>query len=126
MLNVQPSASRSANHALLERIKRNYDESSLRQIVLQIEAAGEQDVSKDPHAHARFHVTRAHELLAQGFAIEAEREFREAIALDSANPEAHVGLAQVLESKQDIAGARSEAEAALPRSNLCWYWRAPI
>jgi tetratricopeptide (TPR) repeat protein len=113
MLNVQPSASRSANHASLERIKRNYDESSLRQIVLQIEAAGEQDVSKDPHAHARFHVTRAHELLAQGFAIEAEREFREAIALDSANPEAHVGLAQVLESKQDIAGARSEAEAAL-------------
>jgi tetratricopeptide (TPR) repeat protein len=113
MLNVQPSASRSANHAPLERIKRNYDESSLRQIVLQIEAAGEQDVSKDPHAHARFHVTRAHELLAQGFAIEAEREFREAIALDSANPEAHVGLAQVLESKQDIAGARSEAEAAL-------------
>lgn len=110
---VQPSASKSATHAPLERIKRNYDESSFRQIVLQMEAAGEQALTKDPRAHARFHVTRARELSAQGFVIEAEREFREAITLDSSNVDAHAGLAQTLESKQDMLGARSEAEAAL-------------
>lgn len=110
---VQPSASKSAVHAPLERIKRNYDESSFRQIVLQMEEAGEQGLTKDPRAHARFHVTRARELLAQGFVTEAEREFREAVALDSSNVDAHAGLAQTLESKQDLAGARIEAEAAM-------------
>lgn len=110
---VQPSASKTTTHAPLERIKRNYDESSFRQIVLQMEAAGEQGLAKDPRAHARFHVTRARELLAQGFVIEAEREFREAVILDSANPDAHSGLAQTLENKQDFAGARTEAEVAL-------------
>jgi Tfp pilus assembly protein PilF len=97
----------------VERIKRNYDESSFRQIVLQMEEAGEQGLTKDPRAHARFHVVRAHELFAQGFITEAEREFREAAALDSSNVDAHAGLAQTLESKQDLAGARIEAEAAL-------------
>ncbi len=112
-LQVQPSAAKSGVHAPLERIKRNYDESSLRQIVLQMEAAGEQNLSKDPRVHAQFHVTRAQELLGQGFVIEAEREFREAIALDSRNPEAHAGLARALEGKQDLAGARWEAQSAL-------------
>lgn len=110
---MQPSASKSTTHAPLERIKRNYDESSFRQIVLQMEAAGEQGLAKDPRAHARFHVTRARELFTQGFVIEAEREFREAVALDPSNLDAHTGLAQTLESKQDLVGARSEAEAAL-------------
>ena len=78
-----------------------------------MEAAGEKSVFKDPRAHAQFHVQRAHELLAQGFVVEAEREFREAIALDSGNAEAHTGLAQALEAKQDLVGARAEAESAL-------------
>src|SRR5215467_12062695 len=112
-LKGEPSTSKSSIHVPLERLKRNYDESSFRQIVLQMEAAGEQSLSKDPHAHARFHATRAHELLGKGFLIEAEREFREAIALDGGNAEAHAGLAQALEGKQDLAAARSEAEIAL-------------
>lgn len=112
-LKGEPGASKSDIHAPLERIKRNYDESSFRQIVLQMEAAGEQSLSEDPHAHARFLATRAHELLGQGFLIEAEREFREAVALDGGNAEAHAGLAQALEGRQDLAAARSEAEIAL-------------
>jgi Tfp pilus assembly protein PilF len=110
---MQPSISKSGTHAPLERIKRNYDENSLRQILLQMEAAGEQTLPRDPKAHARFHVTRARELFAQGFVVEAEREFREAVALDSENAEAHAGLAQALENSQDLSAARSEAEAAL-------------
>ena len=97
-----------------ERIKRNYDESSFRQLVIEIQAEAESRLAKtDPRTHARFHVARGHELLAQGFVSEAESEFREAISLDSGNADAHAGLARVLETKPDVAGARAEANAAL-------------
>lgn len=98
----------------LERIKRNYDESSFRQLVIEIQAEAEARLAKtDPRTHARFHVTRGHELLAQGFVSEAEGEFREAISLDAGNAEGHAGLARVMEVKPDVAVARAEANAAL-------------
>jgi Flp pilus assembly protein TadD len=97
-----------------QRIKTNYDENSFRQLFFGIQAAAEERLSKtDPLTHAQFHVSRGHELLAQGFAAEAQKEFREAISLNSANPEAHAGLARALEADNDLAGARAEAEAAL-------------
>jgi tetratricopeptide (TPR) repeat protein len=97
-----------------ERLKRNYDESPFRQLALEIQATAEQRLAKtDPRTHAAFHVVRGHELLGQGFATEAEGEFREAVSLDKSNPEAHAGLAHVLETKHDLAGARTEAETAL-------------
>ena len=98
----------------LERVRTNYDESSFRQLALKIEAVAEQRLAKtDPHTHAQFHTDRGHQLLAQGFLSEAEAEFREAIALDSSNPEAHAGLASVQEAQNNETGARSEAEEAL-------------
>jgi tetratricopeptide (TPR) repeat protein/TolB-like protein len=98
----------------LERIKRNYDESSFRQLVLEIEAEAETRLAKtDRRTHARFHVTRGHELLGQGFVTEAENEFREAISLDPNNADAHAGLARALESKPDPIAARAEANTAL-------------
>jgi tetratricopeptide (TPR) repeat protein len=98
----------------LERLKSNYDENSFRQLFLGIEAAQEERLSKtDPVTHAQFHVSHGQELLSQGFAAEAQREFREAISLNPANPEAHAGLARTLEVENDLNGARAEAEAAL-------------
>jgi tetratricopeptide (TPR) repeat protein len=98
----------------LERIKPNYDENSFRQLFLGIQAAAEERLAKtDPVSHAQFHVTRGQELLGQGFAAEAQREFREASSLDPANAEAHAGLARTLEAENDVPGARAEAEAAL-------------
>jgi tetratricopeptide (TPR) repeat protein len=98
----------------LERIRTNYDESSFRQLALKIEAVAEQRLAKtDPHTHAQFHADRGHQLLAQGFVSEAEAEFREAIALNSSNAEAHAGLASVLEAGSNPTGARAEAEEAL-------------
>jgi tetratricopeptide (TPR) repeat protein len=97
-----------------ERIRANYDESSFRQLALKVEAAAEQRLAKtDPLTHAQFHSDRGHQLLAQGFLSEAEAEFREAIALNPSNAEAHAGLASVLEAQNNEAGARSEAEEAL-------------
>jgi len=52
-------------------------------------------------------------LLTQGFLGEAEGEFREAVTLNSSSPEAHAGLASVLEAEDRPTEARSEADAAL-------------
>jgi tetratricopeptide (TPR) repeat protein len=77
-----------------ERIKRTYNEDSFRQIAAQIQAADEKRLAtSDPQTHARFHVTRGRELLAQGFAAEAAKDFREAIALDPGNADAQAGMA---------------------------------
>lgn len=98
----------------VERIRANYDESSFRQLALKIEAAAEQRLSKtDPKTHAQFHADRGHQLLAQGFLSEAENEFREAISLNPSNPEAHAGLASVLEAENNPTAARAEANEAL-------------
>jgi tetratricopeptide (TPR) repeat protein len=101
-------------HVPLERIKRNYDETSLQQLALEIENAAEARLANsDPITHAGFHVERGRELLGQGFNAEAARNFREATRLDPTNAGAHAGLARALESDNDTAGARAEAEAAV-------------
>ncbi|MGH9498462.1 MAG: tetratricopeptide repeat protein [Terriglobales bacterium] len=106
---VVPASAKSP----VERLRSDYDENSFRQLALKIAAAGEQRLSRaDAATHAQFHVDRGHQLLTQGFHAEAEREFREAVALNPLNAEAHAGLAAALEAT-DPAAARSEAESAL-------------
>jgi Tfp pilus assembly protein PilF/TolB-like protein len=98
----------------LERIKRNYDESTFRQIALEIENTNEARLANsDPASHAAFHVRHGQELLQSGLPGEAEKEFREAVVLDPGSSEAHAGLAAVLENDQDITGARNEARMSL-------------
>jgi tetratricopeptide (TPR) repeat protein len=97
----------------LERIKRNYDEQSFRQLQLEIQNASEARLAqRSPAEHAAFHVEHARQVLNEGFRADAEKEFREAVLLDPANAAAHAGLAAALVA-QDAAAARSEAEAAL-------------
>ena len=97
-----------------ERIKQNYDETSFRQLLLEIQNTREVRLAHtDPHTHATYYVDHGRELLQQGFLGEAGKEFREAIILDPANADAHAGLATVLESSGDPQGARREAAAAL-------------
>jgi Flp pilus assembly protein TadD/TolB-like protein len=97
----------------VERLRTDYDESSFRQLALNIAAVAEERLSHtDPATHAQFHADRGHQLLAQGFLTEAEREFREAIALNPSNAGAHAGLAGALEAVDPVA-ARTEAESAL-------------
>ncbi len=109
-----PRTSSIATKLPPERLKRNYDESSFRQLSLEIQATAEQRLAKtDPKTHAAFHVNRGHELLNQGFVTEAEAEFLEAVSLDQASAEAHAGLARVLEAKHDPVEARTQAETAL-------------
>jgi tetratricopeptide (TPR) repeat protein len=98
----------------LERIKSNYDESYYRQVSLAIQKERERKlVLLKPRDHGRVHVEQGRDALERGFVLDAEREFREAIALDAASAPAHAGLAQVLERTGDPTGARAEAREAL-------------
>ncbi|HEY2170791.1 MAG TPA: tetratricopeptide repeat protein [Candidatus Angelobacter sp.] len=98
----------------LERIKRNFDESTFRQIALEIENTNEARMANsDPASHATFHVQHGYELLQSGLPGEAEKEFREAVVLDPSSPGAHAGLAAVFETDQDIPGARNEARMSI-------------
>jgi Tfp pilus assembly protein PilF/TolB-like protein len=106
----------SANqpHLPMERIKRNYDEASYRQLEMEIHNINEARLAKmDVHAHASYHVQRGKELMAQNMPDQAEVEFRDAIAADYNNDVAHAQLAMVLEKKDDISNARAEAQTSV-------------
>lgn len=97
-----------------ERIKRNYEEDSFRQMTIQLRSWAEQRFARsDPKTHARYHVETGRELLAHGFVSEAENQFHEATTLDPSSAAALTGLAEVLDARGDAAGARAHAEAAL-------------
>jgi Flp pilus assembly protein TadD/TolB-like protein len=98
----------------LERIKRNYDETSFRQLELEIAKATEARLANsDPHTHAAYHVEHGSELLRQGFSAEAGKQFREAVTLEPNNAAAHAGLAAALQAGGDKDGAWREASEAL-------------
>ncbi len=66
-----------------ERINRNYEEDTFRQMTTQMASWAEQQFARsDPKAHARYHIELGKELLAHGFTTEAESEFRHAAAID--------------------------------------------
>jgi tetratricopeptide (TPR) repeat protein len=96
-----------------ERIKRNYDEVSFRQLAFELENQSEKKLANaPPREHAMFHVERGRELLNHGFVDEAEKHFREAVLLDPANAAAHLGIARVLAADKP-SEARAEVQSAL-------------
>jgi len=97
-----------------ERIKRNYDEDAFRQVNTQIGNWAEQRFShSDARAHASFHIELGKELLAHGFAAEAEAEFHHAAAVDPSSPAPLIALAEDYDARGDSLQSRSQAEAAL-------------
>lgn len=109
-----PAAKMSAQKLPSERIKRNYDETSYRQLALEVQNAMEQTLAKaDPKTHADFHVEHGTELLGKGLLADAEAEFREGILRDPTNVRAHAGLAQIAELNGNLDAARREAQTSL-------------
>jgi Tfp pilus assembly protein PilF len=111
---LQMASSGSGRSALpLERIRRTYDESSYRQLALEIQNVNEMRyAAMPPPQHAAAHVARGNELLLQGVPDQAETEFREAIVLDPTSALAHAGLAEILEGRGEAAAARREVATA--------------
>lgn len=117
-----PSAAASGNALLaanqprlpLERIKRNYDETSYRQLEMEINNFDEARLAKtDGHARSAYYVDRGNELLARNMPDQAEAQFRNAIGADYGNAAAHAQLAGVLEKKGDANNARAEAQTSI-------------
>lgn len=100
-----------------ERIKLNYDESSFRQLSLEIANASETRLQKlGPSGHAADHLRRGRQLMAQGLFSDAEKQLREAAALDPESAPIHAALAEVLAASQDNTEARDEARVSLKLS----------
>jgi Tfp pilus assembly protein PilF len=98
----------------LERIKRNYDEASYRQLQVEIHNLTEERLAKgDRKGHSIYHSDRGKDLLARNNLTDAEAEFREAIQLDYNNAAAHAGMARTMEQKGDTFNARSEAQTSI-------------
>lgn len=111
--NVSRSENVSSLHMPMERIKRTYEETSYQQVAMEIENVAEQRLAKsDAATHAAYHLDRGRDLLAQGFAAQAEKQFREALQYDSASAAIHAALAHSLEAS-DPAAATREAESSL-------------
>ncbi|MFZ3265033.1 MAG: tetratricopeptide repeat protein [Terriglobales bacterium] len=97
-----------------ERLNRNYQENAFRQMTTQMQSWAEQQFARsDSHAHARYHVELGKELLAHGFIVEAEFEFRHAAAVDPSSPAPLAALADAYDARGEAAQARVEAEASL-------------
>ncbi len=114
-----PSSASASNSLLppnqqripLERIKRNYDEASYRQLELEIHNFNQARLANmNSHDRSAYHLERGKELLARNITEAAENEFREAVAADNGNAAAHAQLAMLLEKKGDISNARIEAQ----------------
>ena len=98
----------------LERIKRNYNETAFRQAAYEIEQMEAMKLANQPAAARSAALTEAGvRYLNSGLLLEAERQFQNAIAADSADAAAHAGLAEVRERSGDTANARLEAKQAL-------------
>jgi tetratricopeptide (TPR) repeat protein len=98
----------------LTRIKRNYDESSYRQLAVELQNAIDASVGKAmPANRASLHIERAREFLASGATGEAESQFREALNYEAANPGTLAGLAHALLLEDKIPEARRNAVASL-------------
>jgi len=96
------------------RIKSNYDESSYRQLAVELQNAIEASVDKaKPADRAALHIERAREFLSGGANGEAESQFREALTHEPANPAALAGLAHALVLQNRFAEARRAANASL-------------
>ncbi len=98
----------------LPRIKRNYDESSYRQLAVELQNAIEASIGKAKLSdRATLHIERAREFLSNGAPGEAENQFREALTQEPANANALAGLAHALLLQNKFPEARHSAAAAL-------------
>ena len=101
-------------HLPMERIKRNYDETSYRQLEMEINNFDESRLAKtDGHSRSTYYVDRGKELLARNMPDQAESQFRSAISADYGNAAAHAQLAMLLEKRGDVTNARTEAQTSV-------------
>jgi tetratricopeptide (TPR) repeat protein len=119
-LKAPPAPDPDPGHAIpdqqgpLERIKRGYSEAGFRQAAFELEQVQQMRLaSLPPTQRAEALVKDGDQFFQRGLVLEAEREYREALAADAQSALAHAGLAAVRERDGDQDSARQEAHASI-------------
>jgi tetratricopeptide (TPR) repeat protein/TolB-like protein len=118
-LKLAPTGSRldpnaASGFSPVERIRRNYSETSFRQAAFQLDQLRDARLALlPPGPRAVQYCQIGRDYLAQGLLPEAESQFQSAMDTDPNSAEAHAGLAQVREYSGDPQRARLEAAASL-------------
>ncbi|HEY6447405.1 MAG TPA: tetratricopeptide repeat protein [Acidobacteriaceae bacterium] len=112
--NPDPGHAITDTQGPLERIKRGYSEAGFRQAAFELEQLQEMRLASMPSsARAAALVKDGDAFFQRGLVLEAEREYREALAADAKSSLAHAGLAAVRERDGDPEAARKEAQSSI-------------
>ncbi len=104
----------AAGFSPVERIRRNYSETSYRQAAFQLEQIRTARLATlSPQARAAEYSNLGRDELAQGLLPQAETRFQSALAADPNSAAAHAGMAQVREQSGNATEAHNEAMTSL-------------
>ncbi len=119
-LETPPAPNPDPGHAItdwqgpLERIKKSYSDTEVRQAAFELEQIQAMRLGSMPAAErAAVLVKDGDAFFQRGLVLEAEREYREALAADSASAPGHAGLAAVWGRDGNPRAARQEAKASI-------------
>jgi tetratricopeptide (TPR) repeat protein len=112
--NPDPGHAVADTQGPLERIKRGYSEAGFRQASFEMEQVQQMRLaSMTPPQRAGENIKDGDQFFQRGLVLEAEREYREALAADPSSALAHAGLAAVRERNGEADAAREEAHASI-------------
>ncbi|HEX3662367.1 MAG TPA: tetratricopeptide repeat protein [Acidobacteriaceae bacterium] len=98
----------------LTRIKRSYSEAGFRQAAFELEQVQQMRLASLPAPERAADLVKDGDAFFQrGLALEAEREYREALKADAQSALAHAGLAAVRERDGEPGPARQEAQTSI-------------
>lgn len=109
-----PASADSPDYEPLERIARSYDESAFRQAAFAIEQMDAMKLQSMPGPQrAKVLAQQGEAYVSGGLLLEAQRQFRLALASDPKSAAAYAGLAQVHEYAGSADVAQQEAEKSV-------------
>jgi tetratricopeptide (TPR) repeat protein len=109
-----PAGGDAASNEPLERLKREFNETTVRQAAFALEQMEQARLSTQPPAQrAAAQAADGDRYLAEGLLLEAEQSYQDALRSDAQNAAAHAGLADVRLRTGDLAAAKAEANASL-------------
>lgn len=111
---LQRSDANSESSGLVERLKRNFNENTIREAAFALEELEQAKLGAQPPARrAAAEAADGDRYFSQGLLLEAEQSYQTALRTDGQDAAAHAGLANVRLKTGDFAAAKSEADASL-------------
>ncbi|MGA7523909.1 MAG: tetratricopeptide repeat protein [Acidobacteriaceae bacterium] len=112
--NPDPGHAIADTQGPLTRIKRSFSEAGFRQAAFELEQVQQMRLASLPAPERAAQLVKDGDAFFQrGLALEAEREYREALKADAQSAAAHAGLAAVRERDGEPGAARQEAQTSI-------------